>query len=230
MFIIVSNPVELAVHIFSEKLGRNRVIGMGAEQDSLRFARAIADNLGMSRHDVFASVLGEHGQAMIPLWSSVELNTTDERCLADLESMRVRSGATPLDQRVAELKRRVLEFLEKELINEAYEITRQSLPDARIFVQPLITWRTIHSTPNATANATLRFLTELLANKQRPLHGQVLLSGEFSEIQGVCGVPLEINSNGWRVRLVKPLLEEEESKIWFAAASIEKYVSEVRLA
>ena len=229
LFIIVSNPVELAVLIFSEKLGRNRVIGMGAEQDSLRFARAIAHDLGMSRHDVFASVLGEHGHAMIPLWSSVELNTADERLLADLESMRVRSGAAPLDQRVSELKERVFELLEEELINEAYEITRQSLPDARIFVQPLITWRTIHSTPHATANATLRFLTELLANNQRPLHGQVLLSGEFSEIQGVCGVPLDINNDGWRVRPVKPLLEEEESKISFAAASIERYVSEVRL-
>jgi malate dehydrogenase len=149
LFIIVSNPVELAVLIFSEKLGRNRVIGMGAEQDSLRFARAIAHDLGMSRHDVFASVLGEHGHAMIPLWSSVELNTADERLLADLESMRVRSGAAPLDQRVSELKERVFELLEEELINEAYEITRQSLPDARIFVQPLITWRTIHSTPHA---------------------------------------------------------------------------------
>jgi malate dehydrogenase len=229
LFIIVSNPVELAVRIFSEKLGRNRVIGMGAEQDSLRFARAIAHDLGVSRHDVFASVLGEHGQAMIPLWSSVELNTTDGRLLADLESMRVRSGAAPLDQRVAELKKRVLEFLEEELIDEAYEITRQSLPDARIFVQPSITWRTIHSTPHATANATLRFLTELLADNQRPLHGQVLLSGEFSEIQGVCGVPLDISNDGWRVRPVKPLLEEEESKISLAAASIEKYVSEVRL-
>jgi malate dehydrogenase len=121
---------------------------------------------------------------MIPLWSSVELNTTDERLLADLESMRVRSGAAPLDQRVADLKKRVLELLEEELVNEAYEITRQSLPDARIFVQPLITWRSIHSTPNATANATLRFLTELLASNQRPLHGQVLLSGEFLKFKG----------------------------------------------
>src|SRR5271170_1299761 len=88
-FVIVSNPVELAVHIFSEKLGSKRVIGMGAEQDSLRFSRAIARDLRMHRNDVFASVLGEHGQAMIPLWSSVELNTTDERLLARFEDMRI---------------------------------------------------------------------------------------------------------------------------------------------
>lgn len=230
LFIIVSNPVELAVCIFSEKLGRNRVIGMGAEQDSLRFARAIARDLGMNRRDVFASVLGEHGQAMIPLWSSVELNTSDQRALAGLENMRSRSAARRLEQRVAELKNQVLALLHEGLTNEAYEITRQSLPDARIFVQPLITWRTLHSTPNATANATLRFLTELLANNQRPLHGQVLLSGEFSEIQGVCGAPLNLSNDGWRVRPMKPLMKEEESRISLAAVSIERYVSEVRVA
>jgi malate dehydrogenase len=228
VFIIVSNPVELAVRIFSEKLGRNRVIGMGAEQDSLRFARAIARDLGMSRHDVFASVLGEHGQGMIPLWSSVELNTTDHKLLVNLEDMRMRSQNTPLDQRVAELKNRVLEFLQKEMINEAYEVTRQSLPDARIFVQPLITWRTIQSTPNATANATLRFLTELLGNNKRPLHGQVLLSCEFSNIRGVFGVPLDITRDGWRVKHSKPFIKEEQSKIFLVAASIEKYVEEIR--
>ena len=229
-FIIVSNPVELAVRIFSEKLGRERVIGMGAEQDSLRFSRAIARDLGMSRHDVFASVLGEHGQAMVPLWSSVELNTTDERLWERLVAMRRQSRAVPLDQRVAELKSDVLRLLENDLINEAYEVTRAALPDARIFVQPLITWSTIHSTPNATANATLRFLTALLAENQRPLHGQVLLSGDFAGIYGVCGVPINIDSDGWRIREIKWLRDEEKSKISYAATSIERYVEEVRPA
>lgn len=55
---VVSNPVELAVKIFSLAGDRNRVIGMGAQQDSLRFARAIATDLGVSRHNVRATVLG----------------------------------------------------------------------------------------------------------------------------------------------------------------------------
>jgi malate dehydrogenase len=230
-FIIVSNPVELAVRIFSEKLGRRRVVGMGAEQDSLRFSRAIAHDLGMSRHDVFASVLGEHGQAMVPLWSSVELNTTDERLLVHLEAMRIQSDAIPLEQRVAELRSSVMNFLEKGLVNEAYEATRRSLPDARIFVQPQITWNTIHSTPNATANSTLRFLTRLLhAEDQRPLHAQVLLSGDFWGIHGVCGVPVTINSDGWRVREIESLAGEERLRILDATASIERYITEVRSA
>src|ERR1700679_2351695 len=139
-FIIVSNPVELAVRIFSEKLGRKRVIGMGAEQDSLRFSRALARDLGISRHDISASVLGEHGQTMVPLWSSVELNTTDERLHARLDSIRIQSEATPLEQRVAELKSNVIYLVENGLSNEAYEATRRELPDARVLVQPFITW------------------------------------------------------------------------------------------
>ena len=74
LFIVVSNPVELAVEVLAGTVDRHRVLGMGAQQDSLRFARAIANDLGLSRHDVRASVFGEHGDAMAPLWQSVELS------------------------------------------------------------------------------------------------------------------------------------------------------------
>jgi len=80
LFIVVSNPVELAVKILSSAIDRERVIGMGAQQDSLRFARAIAVDLEISPHDVRASVLGEHGLGMIPLWRSVELHAGQFPC------------------------------------------------------------------------------------------------------------------------------------------------------
>jgi malate dehydrogenase len=227
-FIIVSNPIELSVEIFSKKLGRERVIGMGAEQDSLRFARAIAHDLGVSRQTVSASVLGEHGQAMVPLWSTVELKKHDPQLLEELERIKERSVATSLELRVASLRTEVLELLETEKINDAYETTRQALPDARIFVQPLITWRTMHSTPNATANATLRFLTAVLSKEPSLLHGQVLLFGEFFDIHGVCGVPLEVSDQGWRVGKVGSYLPEEERRVNHAAVSIKKYLTDLR--
>jgi malate dehydrogenase len=61
LFIVVSNPVELAVQVLTEVVDRQRVIGMGSEQDSLRFARAVATDLDVSRRHVRASVFGEHG-------------------------------------------------------------------------------------------------------------------------------------------------------------------------
>ncbi len=226
-FIIVSNPVELAVKIFSERLGRERVIGMGAEQDSLRFARAIASDLGVSRSTVLASVLGEHGQAMVPLWSTVELTGPSSSLVFEIERIRELSGAISLEQRVASLRSQVLDLIRKEEIGEAYEATRRALPDARIFVQPLITWHTMQSTPNATANATLRFLVAALSDTPHRLHGQVLLSREIFDIEGICGVTVDIGRQGWSVNRCLRLSNIEEEGIRQAATSIERYLASV---
>src|SRR5205823_14643948 len=95
-FIVVRNPVELGVEILSCAADRKRVIGMGAQQDSLRFARAIAADLGITRHDVRATVMGEHGQAMVPLWRSVELMVDDPQTIAELNEFCKRSVSSSL--------------------------------------------------------------------------------------------------------------------------------------
>jgi malate/lactate dehydrogenase len=100
LFIVVSNPVELAVDILCSKLDRNRVFGMGSQQDSLRFARAIARDLGVSRRDVRASVVGEHGLGMVPLWSTLELHHKDAQLHQLLDEIRDNSAAVPLNMRV----------------------------------------------------------------------------------------------------------------------------------
>ena len=164
---------------------------------------------------------------MVPLWSSVELKLTSQRLSDELGQMREQSAALPLDERVTKLRARVLEFIEAEQVNEAYETTREALPDARIFVQPLITWRTMHSTPNATANSTLRFLTAALSDSPTPLHGQVLLCGEFLGIEGVCGIPLAMRRQGWRTGAGDSISLEEQQRVIQAATSIDKYVSGV---
>ena len=224
-FVIVSNPVELAVNIFSEKLGRERVIGMGAEQDSLRFARAIAHDLGLRRDAVAASVLGEHGQAMVPLWSTVKIATPHLHLTGEVERMRELSATSPLEQRVASLKARVLDLMELGQINEAYEATRSALPDARIFVQPLITWHTMQSTPNATANAALRFLVASLSDTPHPLHGQVLLSGDAFDMRGVCGVPVNVSRQGWTINRMQTLDRIEQERVRKSADSIKTYLA-----
>ncbi len=93
-----------------------------------------------------------------------------------------------LEERVT-LRAKVSEFIEAQQVSEGYETTRQALPDARVFAQPFVTWHTMHSTPNTTANSALMFLTAALADNATPLHGQVLLCGEFLGIKDVCGVP-----------------------------------------
>jgi malate dehydrogenase len=225
LFIVVSNPVELGVQILSNKLNRHRVLGMGAQQDTLRFARAVAKDLGISRHEVDASVLGEHGQAMVPLWSTVELMLSDPALEAILAQLKELSGTILLKERVAELQGQVSELLSSAKIAEAYEITRRALPDARILVEPMITGHTMHSTPNATANATLHCLAAAIINDHRRIHGQVMLDGEFLNLNGVCGVPVNVNQEGWQVVQLAGLTADEKIQIRKSARSIDCYLS-----
>jgi malate dehydrogenase len=66
---IVSNPVDVMTYVAFKESGfeRNRVFGMGNILDTLRFRSYIAAELGVSREDVRALVIGEHGDSMVPL-------------------------------------------------------------------------------------------------------------------------------------------------------------------
>jgi malate dehydrogenase len=225
LFIVVSNPVELAVKIFSFAGDRKRVIGMGAEQDSLRFARAVAADLGVSRHEVRATVLGEHGGAMIPLWRSVVLLTDDLRAADRLARLRTRSAESPLEVRVASLRSEVSRYLYKNCISEACALTRRALPDARKFIEPFITNYFRGSTPNATANATLELIAGALADDRRHIYGQVDLGGEVLSLYGVCGVPLTIRKNGWHAEALDCLEPEEINAVKKSTESIEEFIS-----
>jgi malate dehydrogenase len=69
MVIVVSNPLDVMCHVALEKTGfpSNRVIGMAGVLDSARFRTFIAQELSVSVEDVHASVLGGHGDTMVPL-------------------------------------------------------------------------------------------------------------------------------------------------------------------
>jgi malate dehydrogenase len=66
---VVTNPVDIMTHIAYKESGfeRNRVFGMGNILDTLRFRSYIAQELNVSREDVRALVIGEHGDSMVPL-------------------------------------------------------------------------------------------------------------------------------------------------------------------
>jgi malate dehydrogenase len=66
---IVTNPVDIMTYIARRESGfpSNRVFGMGNILDTLRFRSYIAQELNVSRQDVNAIVIGEHGDSMVPL-------------------------------------------------------------------------------------------------------------------------------------------------------------------
>jgi malate dehydrogenase len=66
---MVTNPVDVMTYIACRESGfeRNRVFGMGNILDTLRFRSYLAMELGVSREDIRALVIGEHGDSMVPL-------------------------------------------------------------------------------------------------------------------------------------------------------------------
>lgn len=66
---IVTNPVDVMTFIARKESGLppHHVFGMGNILDTLRFRSYIAQELGVSREDTQALVIGEHGESMVPL-------------------------------------------------------------------------------------------------------------------------------------------------------------------
>jgi malate dehydrogenase len=66
---IVTNPVDIMTYVARKESGLppNHVFGMGNILDTLRFRSYIAQELDVSREDVYALVIGEHGDTMVPL-------------------------------------------------------------------------------------------------------------------------------------------------------------------
>jgi malate dehydrogenase len=66
---IVTNPVDVMTYLsFRETdFPRRRLFGMGNILDGMRFRTYIANELGVSREDTRALVIGEHGDSMVPL-------------------------------------------------------------------------------------------------------------------------------------------------------------------
>ncbi len=67
--IVVCNPLDAMVHAAARVTGfaKNKVIGMAGELDAARFSYFVAEHLGVGVKDVKATLLGGHGDDMVPL-------------------------------------------------------------------------------------------------------------------------------------------------------------------
>ncbi|MGQ4556461.1 malate dehydrogenase [Halobellus sp. GM3] len=106
--ITTSNPVDLLNRHLCESGDRDRrkVIGFGGRLDSARFRYVLAQRFDTPVQNVEATILGEHGDAQVPVFSKVRVDgadpefTPDEReeILGDLQASAMdvieRKGAT----------------------------------------------------------------------------------------------------------------------------------------
>jgi L-lactate dehydrogenase len=70
--VVVSNPVDVLTYLAVKHSGlpASRVLGLGTVLDTARFQSYLAEKLKAPATQVKALILGEHGDSMVPIWSS----------------------------------------------------------------------------------------------------------------------------------------------------------------
>ena len=73
--LVVSNPVDILTYVAAQMLGlpHDQVIGLGTQLDTIRFCSLIAEQLKSPPTQTNAVILGEHGDSMVPIWSSATI-------------------------------------------------------------------------------------------------------------------------------------------------------------
>jgi malate dehydrogenase len=72
--VIVTNPLDVITYTVLKETGRPResVIGMGSSLDSSRFRYLLAKSLGVNISKIEGMVMGEHGDSMVPIFSTAK--------------------------------------------------------------------------------------------------------------------------------------------------------------
>jgi L-lactate dehydrogenase len=73
--VVVSNPVDVLTYLAVQRSGLpwQRVLGLGTQLDTARFRSHLAKRLQVAPTQVQALILGEHGDSMVPVWSSATI-------------------------------------------------------------------------------------------------------------------------------------------------------------
>ena len=74
-FFVVSNPVDVLTYLAAQELGlpAQQVIGLGTVLDTTRLRSLLAQQFGAPPTQVSATILGEHGDSMVPIWSAAQI-------------------------------------------------------------------------------------------------------------------------------------------------------------
>ena len=191
--IVISNPVELAVEIFSRYIYRYQVLGMGAFIDTLRFRREIATEFNVNRQKVQGFVLGEHGVGMVPLWSTVKIYGLEKDSYKDkLKSFSYKVH----DDIISKHWSGLIKSIENGEIEDICDRWPLFTPAERAFFSPFVSNYTGARVLAGTAGAAMRLIRSIMASNETLSACQIKAEGEFLDINSVIGVPVVICNKG----------------------------------
>jgi len=221
--VCVSNPNELAVAHFARRLGKKRVIGMGAFLDSLRFREAIAIDLGVPRQYVHAFVGGEHGAHLVPLWSTAHVFGFDaDRLSRSIHAIRKGGTADTFPALVQEALEEIRPLVVDGRTGDAYEVVSRLPADIRVAVRPFVTHYSGAKTIVGTARATMELLKTITRGNDALVAGQIALEGDVYDLDGPIGVPFVIGNQGVDRVFALPLPDEERRALRASAEAIRR--------
>jgi len=217
--VVITNPVELGVEIFSRYLGPQRVLGMGAYQDTMRLRREIASDLGVRRQRVDAWMLGEHGDALVPVLSNLWIYGFNEAEVAHARR-GILNGRSAADfaQMLGNEKQHLRSLLVDARVEEAFRYAEGLPPDLRSVLLPLITHISGAKTAISTAATTVELAEDIVSGRQVVIPAQVKVSEhQWDGPAGVLGLPVVFGLRGWS-RVMRLELDPEESASLRASA------------
>jgi malate dehydrogenase len=223
--ICISNPNELAVAIFAKHLGRKRVIGIGAFLDSLRFRKEIALDLGIRRQLIHGFMVGEHGENIVPLWSSIHIYGFKEDNL-QRAIKKIRRGHSTVNflQDVKQTSIKLKELVNEHKIQEAYTLIDKYPPDIRVALKPFVTHFSGSKTVVGTARTSLELIRTITLGNDALISGQIKLEGDFYGIHSTIGVPFVVGNQGVDRIIEIPLTDDEKELLCRCAENVNKKI------
>ena len=226
LFIVACGPIGASVELLSRHFPRNKVVGVGALLDTLRFRKEIALALDIPRSHVHAFVVGEHGPCMVPLWSSVKILGMAQEDTREIMNRLRKHWRVPSVCLLDAWD----EVMEKMSGGDPAEISKMlnELPLCiKLVMRPWLAHRMGVDTFFGPAGAVFRILSALLRGE--PFFGslQTKLEGEFYGVDTVFGVPLVLGMDGVLKVVEIPLWEEELAALEVASRGIKGRLKEL---
>ncbi len=220
--IVQSNPVELALHVLSDVVSRHRILGAAAWSDSLRFRREIAADLGVTRPMVDAEMWGQHGDHLVPMWSTIRVRGVEQSRVDELIGVAT-DGRTLADlpEEIRAARTQALSLIERGDVPAAYAFVQAQLPDVRAAIKPFFTHFTAgRTTELATAHAVTDVVGFIGSGAKMAIPAQVLLNGEWPDLYGPVAVPVVTDPTGWSQVVPEVISPEEQAALRDAVAAI----------
>ncbi|MCQ2386852.1 MAG: L-lactate dehydrogenase [Clostridia bacterium] len=200
-YLLVANPVDVLTYAFIKFTGlpKTQVVGTGTLLDTIRLRTMLSECYKVNQSQVYANVLGEHGDSSFVSWSTATI------------------GGVPLNEYVEDITAKNVDF-KSYTHEEAEEYVKKS--GGTIIAKK-------GCTVYGIATSVMYILKCLQGESETVLPLSTLMEGEYG-IKDVCLSTLAlIGKNGLKSTVAQKLSDEEVKKMQASAEALKTVISSI---